>query len=168
MTANEVFLVELAGEEDESVELYDTCDEIRRKIDIHLTLTDQTKASFLRDIARAGWPRNPPKIQTKQLSDFQAKDGPTSGCFSRVYYGERPAFVDWSGLEKLDLIHGMTSGAYCYFEKKRIAEGKDKSVHRRCMEEEWPNGMVREREQLYLVPEDMELYMNEFGKHVLY
>ncbi|KZV61164.1 hypothetical protein PENSPDRAFT_693643 [Peniophora sp. CONT] len=143
--ADEIFAVELDGEEDESVEMYDTCDEIRKKIDIHLTMTGQTKAAFLRDIARAGWPQNPPKIQSKQLSDFLDKDGPTSGSLSRVYYG-----------------------AYCYFEKKRIAEGKEKSAHRLGMEDEWSNGMVREREQMYIVSVGREIYMSEYGKPVVY
>ena len=107
VTANEVFLVELAGEEDESVELYDTCDEIRRKIDIHLTLTGQTKAAFLRDIARAGWPHNPPKIQSKSLSDFMAKDGPTAGCFNRVYYGKPAASRSCQGLLESTECHSL-------------------------------------------------------------
>ncbi|VDC05559.1 unnamed protein product [Peniophora sp. CBMAI 1063] len=144
-TADEIFSIELDGEEDETVEMYDTCDEIRKKIDIHLTITGQTKAAFLRDIARAGWPDDPPRIQSKQLSDFQTKEGATSGSTSRVYYG-----------------------AYCYFEKKRIAEGKDKSVHRLCMEDEWPTGMVREREKAYIIGVGREIYTSELGKPVVY
>ena len=59
-------------------------------------------------------------------------------------------------------------GAYCYFEKKRIAEGKPKSAHRLGMEDEWANGMPREREQTYIIGAGSSLSMSEFGKPVVY
>lgn len=65
----------------------DSCDELRKKINVHLDTSGQNKTTFLRDIARAGWPSNPPKIQSKQLTDFQTKKGPTAGNTSKVCYG---------------------------------------------------------------------------------
>lgn len=102
-------------------------------------------------------------MQSKQLTDFQTKKGPTSGSTSRVFYGKlaRASFV----LLPADRL--QTPGAYCYFEKKRIAEGKLKSRHRQNMEDQWPNGMVREREQMYIIPAGMHVHKNAYGKPVV-
>jgi hypothetical protein len=88
-TWTSLFDICLNGDDDESVEIYDDCDEIRSKIDEYLLDTGAKKAPFLRDIAHAGWPANPPKIQGKQLNDFLVKDGETAGSTSKVFYGTR-------------------------------------------------------------------------------
>ncbi|OAK99529.1 hypothetical protein IQ06DRAFT_317593 [Phaeosphaeriaceae sp. SRC1lsM3a] len=103
--------VDLPGESDDSVEVYDTCDEIRRKINAHLKKPGVTQAQFLRDIA-ASYKRAPRKIQSSQLSAFRSKKGAYEGNTSAVYYG-----------------------AYVFFEKMRIAEKKPKSKKRLDMEE---------------------------------
>ncbi|KAI2470380.1 hypothetical protein F4781DRAFT_390748 [Annulohypoxylon bovei var. microspora] len=106
--------VHLPGEETDEVEVYDTCDEIRKKINAHLKTPGLTAAQFCRDIyAQLSHPTIKP-FQSKQLTDFRGKKGPNAGCTSKVFYA-----------------------AYVYFEKKRIAEGKPKSQHRLAMEEIW-------------------------------
>ena len=154
--------MELEGEDDENVEIYDSCDEVRKKINVHLDVSGQTKAAFLRDIARAGWPSDPPKIQSKQLTDFQTKKGSTSGSTSRVFYGKYSLNVSVLSCADRDIL-----GAYCFFEKKRVAEGKPKSRHRQNMEDQWPEGMVREREQAYIIPAGMSVHKNAYGKPVV-
>jgi len=103
----------LDGEENDSVEIYDSCDEIRRKISAHLRKPGVTQAQFLRDIA-AQFKSTAVKIQSKQLNDFRAKSGADAGNTSRVFYG-----------------------SYVYFEKLRLKEGKPKSKHRTEMEDIW-------------------------------
>ncbi|KAJ7726693.1 hypothetical protein DFH07DRAFT_714555, partial [Mycena maculata] len=110
---NDLFSITLPGDEDGSVEIYDTCDELRRKINALLRTGTITKAALLRDMSRAAYARAP-NIQSKQLNDFLTKKGPTRGSTSRVCYA-----------------------AYVYFEKDRSAKGKAKSKHRRNMEERW-------------------------------
>lgn len=107
--------VHLDGEETDSAPVYDTCDEIRKKINEHLKTPGLTAAQFCRDIyAQLHRPKGKP-FQSKQLNDFRGKKGPNAGCTSQLFYA-----------------------AYVYFEKKRIAEGRPKSQHRLKMEEIWP------------------------------
>ena len=75
----------LAGEEDLSVPVYDSCNEIREKIGAYLRKPGVTQAGFLREIAKA-YPEGK-KIYTKVLNDFLGKRGATSGNTSSVYYG---------------------------------------------------------------------------------
>ncbi|KAI0382723.1 hypothetical protein F5Y04DRAFT_252197 [Hypomontagnella monticulosa] len=112
--ATDISNIHLDGEETDSVPVYDTCDEIRKKISAHLRTPGLTAAQFCRDIYAQ---LHQPKVklfQSKQLNDFRGKKGPNAGCTSKVFYA-----------------------AYVYFEKKRIAEGKPKSQHRLKMEEIW-------------------------------
>lgn len=107
--------IHLDGEDTDSVPVFDSCNEIRRKISAHLRKPGAIQAQFLRDIsAQIHTPPQPVSIKAKQLRDFQTKRGPLAGNTSRVYYG-----------------------AYVYFEKRRIKEGKDKSKHRLEMEKRW-------------------------------
>ncbi|KAJ6538359.1 hypothetical protein DFH09DRAFT_816676, partial [Mycena vulgaris] len=113
---------------DATVEIYDSCDELRRKINRLLRTGTITKAALLRDMSRAAY-TDAPNIQTKQLNNFLALKGATGRSSSCVCYA-----------------------SYVYFEKKRVAEGKKKSEHRRDMEEEWggQGGLSRERPRKYL------------------
>lgn len=106
--------IHLEGEDEDKVPIFDSCDEIRRKIAAHLRKPGVTQAQFLRDIAE-GIKTQQVRIQGKQLTDFRAKSGALWENTSRVYYG-----------------------AYVYFEKCRIQEGKEKSKHRVEMEKRWP------------------------------
>ncbi|KAF1919014.1 hypothetical protein BDU57DRAFT_511855 [Ampelomyces quisqualis] len=102
--------VELEGEKEDKVPVYDTCDEVRRKINAHLKKPGVTQAALLRNIA-AQYHTVPKKPQSTQLSAFRSKKGPYAGNTSAVFYG-----------------------AYVYFEKLRIKEGKPKSKKRQEME----------------------------------
>ncbi|KAJ7837218.1 hypothetical protein B0H14DRAFT_3141521 [Mycena olivaceomarginata] len=72
----DLFSIALPGDEDSTVEIYDSCDELRRKINALLRTGTITKAGFMRDIARAA----------PSSSDFLTKKGATSGSTSRVCY----------------------------------------------------------------------------------
>lgn len=116
--------IELAGQDDDDVPVFDTCDEVRRKISAHMTKPGVTKAQFCRDLrAQLHSPSAPANIQSSQLDSFRNKKGPNAGNTSSVYYA-----------------------AYVFFEKCRLAEGKPKSKHRATMESVWPGGVDRERD----------------------
>lgn len=108
--------VVLPGEDDDAVEVYDTCDDVRKKIDAHLKKPGVTQAQFCRDIyAQLKGPERPAKpFQSAQLARFRNTKGPLSGAKSPLFYG-----------------------AYVFFEKLRVKEGKPKSKRRMEMEEIW-------------------------------
>ncbi|XXG99601.1 hypothetical protein Hte_005942 [Hypoxylon texense] len=106
--------VYLEGEEDDDVWVFDTCDEVRRKIRAHLRTPGVTQAQFCRDLYAQLHAPKIKSIQSKQLTDFLAQKGPRAGAKSTVFYA-----------------------AYVYFEKLRIAQGKRKSKHREEMEDRW-------------------------------
>lgn len=108
--------VTLPGEEAGAVRVHDTCDEVRRNIHALLRQPGIRQVDFLRAIAKS-FPA-PRKIQSKQLHDFLAKKGATAGNTSCVYYG-----------------------AYVFFEKRRIRDGRPKSKMRLEMEAIHPAGM---------------------------
>ena len=111
--------VHLPGEEEDDVEVYDTCDEVRKKISAHLAQTPGlSQAQFCRDLYAQLRAPQCKGIQSKQLTDFRGGRGAITGARSTVFYA-----------------------AYVYFEKLRVAEGKPKSAHRREMEAIWgPRG----------------------------
>lgn len=115
--------IHLAGEETDSVPVFETCDVVRRKITAHLNTPGTTQAQFCRDLHAQLKMPGCKSIQSKMLNDFRAKKGAVAGCTSSVYYA-----------------------AYVYFEKLRIAEGKPKSKHRLEMEKIYPGGAERERD----------------------
>ena len=138
--------VELDGEDDESVEIYDTCDDIRRKIAAYLREPDVTQADFLRSLAQM-IPDPTVKFQTSQLRSFQTKKGALGGNTSRIYYA-----------------------AYVFFEKRRIALGKSKSMKRLEMEAEWEDegGVDRERQGKVLCSRfGPQPFVDEYGRTVM-
>lgn len=138
------------GEEDDRVPIFNSCDEVRRKINAHLKKPGVTQAQFCRDIlARMPPPplRNPfpstlltsltlspehksasrpANIQSVQLARFRGMKDAVTGGSSSVFYG-----------------------AYVFFEKIRVAEGKPKTQHRLDMEAFWGSqgGVSRESER---------------------
>ncbi|KAK7728740.1 hypothetical protein SLS53_009368 [Cytospora paraplurivora] len=104
--------IHLYREETDSVLVYDTCDEIRKKITAHLKTPGLTQAQFCRDLYAQLHAPKCKGIQSKQLADFRGKKGPVAGATSTVFYA-----------------------AYVFFEKLRIAKGKPKSAHRLEMED---------------------------------
>lgn len=133
----------LEGEDDESVEVYDTCDDVRRKIAAYLREPNVTQAAFLRSLAQM-LPDPTIKLQSKQLKDFQNKKGPLAGNTSRIYYT-----------------------AYVFFEKQRIQQGKPKSKKRLENEDVWvaEGGIRRDRQMdhFYTGP-GMNAYMDSHGR----
>ena len=104
--------IHLDGEENENVPLYDTCDDVRTKIRAHLKkYKDVSQASLARDF-RELMPQT--KITANHVRKFLGFKGPRAG-------GHSPAFY----------------GAYVYFEKLRIHQGKGKSKKREEVEEAW-------------------------------
>ncbi|KAI1073816.1 hypothetical protein F5B20DRAFT_493833 [Whalleya microplaca] len=116
--------VTLDGEESEEVPVYDTCDEIRRKIRALLRNPDVSQAAFCRAISKC-FPEER-RIQSSQLNSFLGKKGPMSGNTSSIFYG-----------------------SYVFFEKMRIKEGKPKSKMREEMEKIHPHGVNTTDLELY-------------------
>lgn len=110
--------ISLWGEEMDSVQVFDSTDEIRKKINAHLKTPGLTQAQFCRDLYAQLRAPTCKAIQTKQLTDFRSKKGPLSGITSSVFYT-----------------------AYVLFEKMRLASGKPKSKHRLDMEKSHPGGL---------------------------
>ncbi|PPJ61230.1 hypothetical protein CBER1_06706 [Cercospora berteroae] len=139
----DITTIYLPGEESGSVRIYDTCDEIRKKINAYLTKPGVTQASFCRDLAA----QNPTgaNIQSKQLTDFRSKKGARQGNTSCVFYS-----------------------AYVFFEKLRLAEGKPKSKHRQEMEEVWASqggfDIVHGGHRGFLCPSHMRPYEDKLGR----
>ena len=120
----DISTIHLAGEEYDDVHVYDSCDEVRRKISAHLKKPGVTQAQFCRDMhAQLRAANVPAKIQSSQLGRFQDNKGPKSGATSSVCYA-----------------------AYMFFEKERIKGGEQKSKHRQEMERIWSNGAGREHD----------------------
>ncbi|KAK7937179.1 uncharacterized protein PG986_014047 [Apiospora aurea] len=119
--------IHLPGEDTDEVPVYDTCTEVREKIDAHLLAhKGLTQAQFCRDIYAHGLksPTRCKGIQPKQLSDFRHKQGSNAGATSSVFYA-----------------------ASVYFEKIRLAQGAPKSAHRLEMERRWgPEGFDRDHD----------------------
>lgn len=112
--------IHLPGEEADAVPVFDSADEVRKKINAHLKTPGLTQARFCRDLYAQLRAPACKGIQTKQLADFRGKRGPLAGCTSSVFYA-----------------------AYVFFEKMRLARGKPKSAHRLEMEEAHPGGLDR-------------------------
>lgn len=130
--------IQLEGEDNDSVPIYDTCDDIRRKIAAYLREPNVTQAGFLREISKLFSENR--TIQSKQLKDFQGKKGPLAGNSSSVFYG-----------------------SYVFFEKLRIKQKKAKSKKRMEMEGVWANGIDRSRPQSYFVRKDEEVVLDQYG-----
>jgi hypothetical protein len=111
--------IALEGEMQDNVEVFDSCDEIRRKINSHLRKPGVTPTAFLRDLeAQVHSDRKPnAKLQGVQLTRFRAMQGSEAGHRHIIYYM-----------------------AFVYFEKERLAEGKPKSKHRLAEESRWGKG----------------------------
>lgn len=135
--------IALDGEEDTDVPVWDTCDEVRKKIQAYLRDPGVTQAGFLREIART-FPGGDKKIQSKMLNDFLGKKGAYAGNTSSVFYA-----------------------SYVFFEKLRIRDGKAKSKHRLDMEDIYPNGFETKRRHDggYIVPVSVKnIYEDKYGR----
>lgn len=107
--------IHLDGEQEGSVPVFDTCNDVRTKISRHMRTSNMTQAAFARAISACQGEHSTP-IQAKLVTDFTSKGkrGPMSGNTSKAFYA-----------------------SYVYFEKLRIKEGKKKSKKREEMEREY-------------------------------
>lgn len=107
--------IHLEGEEEDKVPVYDTCDEIRKKMAAYLRKEGVTQAAFLRALhAELNGRKKCSRLQSSQLARFRQMKGANSGNTSAIFYA-----------------------AYVYFEKVRVKQGKPKSKHREEMESIW-------------------------------
>lgn len=144
--------VDLEGEDaDGFVPVYDTCNEIRRKIRAFLKQPGMTQAAFLRAVSQCHPDRKP--ISATSLARFMnpTKKSPTAGCTTAVFYG-----------------------AYVFFEKLRVRDRKPKSKLREEMERVWGshvdplNGrrgftLTTKTNQWYTVHESEQIYEDKYG-----
>lgn len=106
----DVSMISLPGEDAGKVPVYDTCDEIRKKIRAFLKHDGLTQAAFVREISKS-FP-DERKVSPRNLQSFLGLKGPLSGNTNKTFYA-----------------------AYVFFEKLRIKQGKPKSNFREKMEE---------------------------------
>lgn len=105
--------IKLPNGDQGQVPIFDTCDDIRKKINDHLhRLPHATQAAFARTLT-AMLPGDE-KVESRHLATFLKGKGPQEG-------GQSPAFY----------------AAYVYFEKVRVLHGKAKSKKRQDMEGAW-------------------------------
>lgn len=115
--------IHLEGEEKGSVPVFDSCDEIRAKIESYLGKPNAPNKHRFCAALHAQLKVTVSKgIDNSQLKVFMAKKGSSAGARQIVYYA-----------------------AYVFFEKLRIAEGAPKSLHRLEMEECHPHGLKCKR-----------------------
>lgn len=133
---------ELYGEETGSVPVFDTCEEIRKKIRHVLARDGITQAAFIREINK-----NLPEGQSVSAANmryFMGRKGPRDGNTNITFYA-----------------------AYIFFEKKRIKAGKPKTDFREDMEAAWgPLGFDREHgaNTHYICSVDSVLAINKYGQ----
>ena len=109
--------IKLDGQDNDSVPIYDTPDDVRSKINAHLRNSSGTQASLVRGL-KAQF-ANPPSqgLSPAALKTFLSASGHGHGKSSPIAYA-----------------------AYMYFEKLRIKNGKAKSKKRQEMEKVWGKG----------------------------
>jgi hypothetical protein len=134
--------IKLDGEATDSVPIFLTCDDIRREINGHLKNTVASKASFVRTVVSM-FNKSPGQgISTRGLNTFLSAKGLAAGAAHPFFYG-----------------------AWVYFEKLRIKQGKKKSKKQQDMENAWgPKGMEKHDStaRLHCRP-GTSLYIDRFG-----
>ena len=107
--------IHIDGEDEDRVPVFDTCDEVRKKMNVFLRRDDVTQAAFLRALhAELRGRKKTSRLQSSQLARFRQMKGANSGNTSAIFYA-----------------------AYVYFEKLRLMHGKPKTKHREEMEVIW-------------------------------
>ena len=101
--------IQLPKEADDEVEVFDTCDDVRSKIQAHLGEPGVTQAGFCRELAKTC--SCPARFQSKQIKDFLHKKGALAGNTSSVYYA-----------------------SYVFFENLRLKNSQSKSQKRKSVE----------------------------------
>ena len=150
-TANkllDVSSVHLEGEETGTVPIYDTCDEVRRKIRALLRKPGVTQAALLRALGKCR-PSSSNQNQNKSQSQNQGQgQGQRQGQHQGQNQGqeqERPIPISVSSFKMFMDQQGPSAGGhsgvfyagYVFFEKLRIRDGKPKTPKRLEMERVW-------------------------------
>ncbi len=116
---------------------------MRKKVNAFLREPDVTQAAFLREVAKTH--PDGKAIQSKQLTDFLSKKGPTAGNTSKVF-----------------------CCSYVFFEKMRIKQGKPKTAMHEGTEAAWymDGGIDTKRkiDGLYICSGDSYLVEDRYGK----
>lgn len=136
--------IQLDGESSRRhVPIYDTCDDVRSKINRHLRATAGASNAGLVRAINAAVPAEDP-ISARHLTTLLKGSGATRGAESPAFYG-----------------------AYVLFEKLRIKEGKPKTKKREEMEAAWGRGGMDRtdvsRGGIFAGPNDKP-YINEYGQ----
>ena len=135
----------LPGEENGEVAVWETCDEMRKKINACLREPDVTQAAFLREIAKFHPDGQGKKIQSKSLKDFLGYKGPLQGNINKVFYC-----------------------SYVFFEKMRVKQGRPKTAMRKGTEEAWAfQGGIdihRRLDGYYFCPADSSIVEDKYGR----
>ncbi|RBQ70138.1 hypothetical protein FVER14953_00588 [Fusarium verticillioides] len=132
----------LPGEADGTVPIYDTCDDIRKKIRPMLAKEGMTQAAFIRALNK-----NLPEgksVSPANMRYFMGRKGVRDGNTNITFYA-----------------------AYVFFEKKRIQAGKPKAQFRHKMEKAWGNkgfDIEHGANQQYTCFAGEEPVVDEFGK----
>ena len=132
--------IHLDGEADDSVPVFDTCDDVRTKIRAHLRQPGMTQAALAREMSKCF--ADGRTVHGKTIADFLKKKGPTAGNTSGAYYG-----------------------AYVYFEKLRVKKGGKKTKKRTEMEALHLGGMdtTRPSNWGFLCRADERPYADNYG-----
>ena len=108
-SAADLLSIHLEGEEDEEIPIFDSCDDVRRKLKEQLKHTTQVHLSHeLTEML----PKS--EVLPRRMGAFLKYSGPQAGAHNIVFYA-----------------------AYVYFEKIRIKEGKKKTAKREEIEKHW-------------------------------
>lgn len=142
--------VTLPGEGYGRVPVFDTCDEIRKKIRALLKKDGVAQAGFCRELTSMVADEGR-KVNASSLANFMGQKGPTGGAGNVVFYA-----------------------AYVCFEKMRIRDGKPKSQMRNEVESVWGrDGMDLPQEgrgarRTFWCRGDSRPYEDKYGKvHIL-
>ncbi|KAK5112683.1 hypothetical protein LTR85_011194 [Meristemomyces frigidus] len=108
-SAADISTIHLPGEENEETPIFDTCDDIRKKLNEALKHTKQVQlARELDELLPIS------SLNSRQLGAFLKFKGPQAGAHTTAFYA-----------------------AYVYFEKIRVKEDKKKMAKREKMEQKW-------------------------------
>ncbi|KAF2221404.1 hypothetical protein BDZ85DRAFT_265320 [Elsinoe ampelina] len=132
--------IHLDGEDDDSCPIFDTCQDIRNKINAELR-KGTTKAELVRQISAQFNTRE--KITASQLQRFMDNKGPLGGAESGAFYG-----------------------GYVFFEKLRLKQGKPESKKRLEVKQAHPNGMPRKdsANTFVTLPAGEKAYIDNLGR----
>lgn len=137
--------IKLHGEDWDGVPIFDTCDEVRRKINAYLREPGTSMAGFLREVGKTFSGPPPQGMSTTSLKTFLSQHGCMQSAGSPIFYA-----------------------AFVFFEKLRIKEKKPKNKKREEMERVWgKGGMERISSRHIICRADERPTEDEYGRIVM-